>query len=585
MLGYVDFPPIGAQPYPLTVGPYGMLAFELHPMSEKEQVTAAEAESVQFALPAGAGWSAIFEGAGGSVLENHALPSYLSRQRWFAGKARRIRTATVEDWGEFESPRSALAFVKVQYEEGQPEEYLVPLAMSFGDAAGNLRASARGAILGAVISHNGEGVLHDAITDDGVCAALLTCIRSGREFPTRNGRIRGLASAPYAEIHNLGDRPLTPKDGSAEDGRSFILFGDSMMLKLFRRHQAGLNPDCEISEFLTTRSEFRSLPPFAGTIRYESKDGESTLAMLEGQVPNEGDGWNWTLEELDRYYEDRAHVPFRAAEEPDASSVFELSQEVPRPLASEHLGLSLDSAAALGRRSAELHLALAAGAGDPAFEPEPLGPADIQALAETFEEHAVDVLDQLKENFSRLPDDVVETAGLVLSRRRRWLDRFRSLKDTRIHGFRTRIHGDYHLGKVLRVRNDYVVVDFDGAPTESTSERRAKHSPLKDVAGMIRSFSYAGQMALMNYTARRPDDPAHLHHWARLWVSATSAEFLRSYRDAAGEAAFLPGDAAGFRALLDAYLLDKALRELRYELVNRPEWIRIPLAGFLSMAG
>jgi len=305
--------------------------------------------------------------------------------------------------------------------------------------------------------------------------------------------------------------------------------------------------------------------------------------MLQGLVQNESDGWKWTLEELDRYYEDRARVPFPANTGLDDLPVLARSSGEPHALAREHLGLSLESAAALGRRTAEMHLALAGGGGISAFEPERLEPDALRDVAAEFEEHAARVLDQLKANFSSLPDEVVESAGLVLSRKRGLVARFHGLRNSQIHALRTRIHGDYHLGQVLRTRNDYVILDFEGEPARSLTERRAKHSPLKDVAGMLRSFSYAGHTALRNYTLRRPDAREHLEQWTHLWETATTAEFLRAYRAVAGDAPFLPADLGDFQMLLDAYLLDKALYELRYELDNRPEWIRIPIAGILSM--
>jgi maltose alpha-D-glucosyltransferase/alpha-amylase len=189
----------------------------------------------------------------------------------------------------------------------------------------------------------------------------------------------------------------------------------------------------------------------------------------------------------------------------------------------------------------------------------------------------------LKENVSHLPDDVVECAGLVLSRRRQILDRFRSPGVDSIDGLLTRIHGDYHLGQVLRYRSDFVILDFEGEPARSLAERRAKQSPMKDVAGMLRSFSYAAYATLINFTARRPEDLGRLLPWARLWERSVSAEFLRAYRAASQNSNHVPSDPAAFRQLLDAYLLDKALYELRYEMNNRPTWARIPVEGILAL--
>jgi maltose alpha-D-glucosyltransferase/alpha-amylase len=248
------------------------------------------------------------------------------------------------------------------------------------------------------------------------------------------------------------------------------------------------------------------------------------------------------------------------------------------------VGLYLDAAATLGRRTAELHLALATPTADPAFSPEPLTPGDLQTLLEDARRHASSAFDTLRDSLAHLPDEMMESAASVLSRRRQILDRFTAHKFDNLSAQRIRIHGDYHLGQVLRVKTDFVILDFEGEPARPLEYRRSKQSPLKDVAGMLRSFSYAAYGTLINYTARHPEDLGSLEPWARLWERATAAEFLRAYRNTAQDAAFIPTDKAGFRKLLDVFLLDKALYEMLYELNSRPAWLRIPMLGVLSLS-
>jgi len=337
-----------------------------------------------------------------------------------------------------------------------------------------------------------------------------------------------------------------------------------------------------MGRFLSERTQFRRVPPFAGVIEYH-RDGSQpyTLAMLQGFVPNEGDGWQWTMEELDRYYERSAHLPFPSASDTGQSWI-ELSERETLPEARDHLGIYLESAALLGRRTAEMHLALASDTQDPDFAPEPLAIDALRVLSAELREHGALVFDSLKENLPRLPDEIVELAGLALSRRRRCLDRFKGMDSLEMQTRVARIHGDYHLGQILRTKNDFVILDFEGEPGRPLEERRRKHSPLKDVAGMLRSFSYAAYAGLLNYDRRRPDYFETLEPWARLWEQSTAAEFLRAYRNVAGIEAFIPPDRLAFSKLLDAYLLDKALYELRYEMNTRPNWVRIPLWGILS---
>jgi maltose alpha-D-glucosyltransferase / alpha-amylase len=225
---------------------------------------------------------------------------------------------------------------------------------------------------------------------------------------------------------------------------------------------------------------------------------------------------------------------------------------------------------------------LASATDEPAFSPEALTSQDMQTLISDLREHASTVFDLLRERVFQLPDDTLELAASVLSRRRQIVDHFASLKFDGLRAQRTRIHGDYHLGQVLRVRTDFVILDFEGEPAHPLSERRAKQSPLKDVAGMLRSFSYAAYASLINYSARHPEDMSRLEPWARLWERVVSAEFLRAYRETAHGAEFLPPETAHFRQLLAFFLLDKALYEVRYELNSRPAWVRIPLLGIAS---
>jgi maltose alpha-D-glucosyltransferase/alpha-amylase len=263
----------------------------------------------------------------------------------------------------------------------------------------------------------------------------------------------------------------------------------------------------------------------------------------------------------------------------------ELSEHPQSDWVREHVGTYLDAAALLGRRTAEMHLALGQPSSDPAFAPEPMTEKDLLVLRTALAEHANAAFDALRQSLSRLPAEVEEMSGLVLSRRRRVAERLGRVDDLSASGLRTRVHGDYHLGQVLRSRGDFVILDFEGEPARSLVERRAKQSPMKDVAGMLRSFSYAAYSGLMRVLTRRPGDADRLEPWARLWEQSVSSAFLHAYRltmRAAGHL-MVPMAPEAFERLLEIYVLDKALYELMYELNNRPAWVRIPLAGILAL--
>jgi maltose alpha-D-glucosyltransferase/alpha-amylase len=248
------------------------------------------------------------------------------------------------------------------------------------------------------------------------------------------------------------------------------------------------------------------------------------------------------------------------------------------------VGAFLEAACVLGRRTAELHLALAGAADDPAFAPEPFDVREMEATAAEMREEATAAFDLLKGSLSALPDEVLELAGVALGKRRQIVDRLGLKVQDRDYGKRIRTHGDYHLGQVLRTRNDFVIIDFEGEPARPLTQRRAKHSPLRDVAGMLRSFSYAANATLMTYTTRHPEDFESLAPWASLWERTVSAEFLSTYRDVTAGSNILPAAEEDFRRLLDACLLEKATYELMYELNNRPTWVRIPLAGIMALS-
>ena len=573
MLGYVEFPAITKQPYPLTLGPYGFLWLEIQPSMQAMAEPAGEAGEQSFYVSGERDWQPILGAENIGGLES-LLPGYLQRQRWFGSKSRTITRVQVADSLLFDEERAALVWIDVSYTEGEPDAWLLCLAMSFGEAAAALRESAPGQILANAGSALRAGVLHDGMMRPGAPAALLEILAGGEELRTQNGTLRGLPGAALPALR--GTQPLAARVSSAEQSNTSAIFGDRLIMKIFRRQTAGANPDVEIGRFLTEVVRFHNIPPFGGSIGYRRGDGEAaTVALLQGLVRNEGDGWQWTLEELERYYESTASVKSAAAAPPAHGD------NVPEA-AREHAGIYLEAAANLGRRTGEMHVALASGT-DAAFAPLAPGPSDLSAMQEQMLAHASGAFDSLRSNLSHLPDDTVEGAALALSRRGALLAKMRGLSGLKHPGQWTRIHGDYHLGQVLRSKGDFVILDFEGEPARSLAERRAKHSPLKDVAGMLRSFSYAAFAALTRYTNRRPEDYDQLESWARLWEASVSAEFLRSYCDAVAGRSIIPEARRDFDTLLDIYMLDKALYELVYELNNRPAWIRIALHGILSL--
>jgi maltose alpha-D-glucosyltransferase/alpha-amylase len=594
MLGYVPFPAITAQPYALTLSPYSFLWLELQPAAEAPEPIAIQdgERTLELLSPTLEG---LLTGTGLELLQQ-ILPTYLPHQRWFGAKSRTIKTVCVLDWVQLPNINAALVFLELTYEQAAEDEakdiYQLPLTISTGEEVEHIRAAAPGSIIATLTTPTGPAILHDAVAREDLRQALLSLIEVNGEIPTQHGLIQSRSSSAFAATR--GTDPLPARTGSAEQSNTSILYDARLIMKLFRRLQPGENPDTEIGRFLTETAHFPRIAPFLGDIRLTAENAEPiTVAMLQSLVENEGDGWQWTLDELSRYYESAATdtPPHDTGKLPTFLDHPERETESEaHKIAHEHAGLYLDAAALLGRRTAEMHLALATPTEDAAFSPEPFSPSDLEADATRIDAQIVRTLDALKRGMSQLADDAtVDSAALLLSRRIDLFARANVITSSAPgnSGQRIRIHGDYHLGQVLRSRGDYVILDFEGEPARPLVERRAKQSPLKDVAGMLRSFSYAAYAGLNAFTQRRPPnnetDARNLEAWARLWQNTVATEFLYAYRQTISASPGLIPKPPQAHILLNAYLLEKALYELLYELNNRPAWVRIPLTGILAL--
>ncbi|WP_433970676.1 maltose alpha-D-glucosyltransferase [Tunturiibacter lichenicola] len=580
MLGYVTFPTITAQPYPLTLAPYSFLWLELQPAPAAPEPVEVPVDEPIVSLFSH-GIEGILTGEGLPLLQQ-LLIAYLPRQRWFGAKSRTIKTIAVNDSALLPELNAVVVFLQLTYNDDATDVYQLGLTITTGEAAETIRASDPASIVATVTTSDGPAILHDAIASEDARQAILHLIETGGEINTRNGVVVGHRSSAFTKARGTG--PLPARTGSAEQSNTSILYDAKLIMKIFRRLQPGENPDTEIGRFLTETAHFPRIPPFLGEITLRSKNGEpTTVAMLQSLVENEGDGWQWTLDELSHYYDSVATLP---APQDLGSEPSLLTDEPPPALAREHAGLSLDAASMLGRRTAEMHLALATPTQNAAFMAECFTTADLVAEADRIDAQLNLTLEALKRGMSQLTETTADNAALLLSRRIQLFARARAIASATPAeaGQRIRIHGDYHLGQVLRSHGDYVILDFEGEPARSLAARRAKQSPLKDVAGMLRSFSYAAYAAHNAFAQRRPDDAKNLEPWASLWQNAVSTEFLRTYQHTVHVAnPDLIPRAAQAQLLLNAYLLEKSLYELLYELDNRPTWVRIPLAGILAL--
>ena len=588
LFGHTRFPPIGDLPYFLTFGPHAFYWFKL------EQAQIAEARAVvegfePAKLTVAGSWEQIFEGKSRTILER-TLPAYFMGCRWFGGKGQQIRSVKNVDIIPFEvdSVGAYITTWEVQFLGATPETYLLPLAFAAGDRAFELRqANPQAAVALLRVKEKNrdtEGLLYDSLYDANFCKALLSAVERGRRFKGLGGELMTQPSKVFRKVRSGPDANLEPSVLKREQSNSSVIYGDRMILKLFRRVTEGINPDLEMSRFLTENAAFSHTPPLAGYLEMRKGKGEpATVAILQGWVPNEGDAWHYTLDSLGHFFEGILTHP-RNAEQAvlPAQPLVELTEHELPALAQELIGSYLQSAHLLGQRTGELHMALGSDTTSPAFAPEPFTALYRRSLYQSMRTLADQALTLLGERLKRLAEPLRADAEKVVKLESVIFERFRQIFEARIHAMRIRCHGDYHLGQVLFTGKDFVIIDFEGEPARPITERRIKRSPLRDVAGMLRSFNYA-VVSKIKSAGYRPEDLTQLQPWARFWNRWVSVNYLKGYFDTTLQAAFLPKSRTELRLMLDVYLLDKAVYELSYELNNRPDWVSVPIEGILEL--
>jgi len=592
IFGRTEFPRIGEQPYFFTLGPHTFYWFALERLRVEEPAAAAPEEARLPILAVSNSWEAVFREEAKIALEE-ILPAYLQASRWFGGKARQVKTTKVLDTVDVPSaPRGAvLAMVEIRYTEGESELYALPLTYGAGETAAQ-ELGPHAAIARLRLTKDGrheDGILFDALWDKGFCLALLEAVARRRHLKGAFGELLASPTQAFRRIRGPAETRLEPAIMKAEQSNTSVVYGDRLVLKVFRRLDQGINPDLEIGRFLTEQAAFAHIPPVAGALEYRRGRSEPiTVAVLEAFIPNQGDAWRYTLDALEGYFERAlASSEMQVATLPK-EPLLSLCEQDPPPLLREISGPYLASAELLGRRTAELHMALSQESEDAAFAPEPMTDFYRQSLYHALVGAADRALQLLRQRLKEMPRGLQADAKRVLDLDGEIRKRFRQIRDRKIAAMRIRGHGDYHLGQVLYTGKDFVIIDFEGEPARPLSERRLKRSPLRDVAGMLRSFRYATRVALVDQAATglihsRPEAIAGLEVWGRFWTLWVSAVFLKAYLAVAGETPLIPRNRGELQVLLDAFLLEKAVYELAYELNNRPDWVRIPIQGILEL--
>jgi len=577
MIGRNPFPPIGELPYLLTLPAHGFFWFRLAVDVEvpkwHEERLAREDLPVVVLFD---GWTSFFRDRVvpwrmrmaekiRSQLEQEVLPRHIETQRWYAAKGDPIKSAKVTEYAQWTVRPQTWLLTLIETESGaETATYFVPLALAWEATDEERMRGLAPAAIAKVRQQANVGIMADALFDERFCRAVVQAIEKGEEVQTANGTLRFTHSAAFAELSGGLISELAVGRPQAQSSNTVVTLGDRLFLKGYRRIRSGVNPELEVGRYLTEIAHFPNCARVAGAIEYVGKDGIAmTLALLQSYVFNQGDGWNFTVSYLERFFESH-----RAA-----------ADAVPDDAHGAYVSL----VRTLGKRTGELHLAFAMKSGDPAFEPEAATQEDLSEFKRSVREEALATFKFLERQMGQLVLTSRQQAQILLDGQKQLLARIDDCAMPHGVTLKTRYHGDYHLGQVLVASNDFIVIDFEGEPARALSERTRKYSPLRDVAGMLRSFNYARWTALRS-VMHAPEDGARLAPLAATWEPQVRSAFLEAYDEATRGRGLYPSFEA-VQGLLQLFELEKALYELRYEINNRPGWARIPLEGILALAG
>jgi maltose alpha-D-glucosyltransferase/alpha-amylase len=562
--------------YFITLGAYACQWFTLEAAAVQAEHTA---ELPALALKT---WTTALPEKAARLLESQILPVYLNRMRWFGGKARNVEGIRIADSisiADGSDSHALLLLLELSYAEGLPEWYQLPITFAAGDAAVQKRQNCPQSVICNASVAGRDGILYDAYFGEPLQQTVLRGM-------AKHGKLRSGSKG----IQYDGDKALkeylaahpkvSPRILSAEQSNTSIAYDKAWFLKVYRKVDQTINPDVEITRFLTETVGFPYVPAYVGNMEWHRGGGVTVLAMMQEMVDAIGDGWTFMLDRLHSYNETILANQYEVPEVQQATLIEALRYEdVP-----EHIKVLLEGPAAertrlLGERTGQLHLALASDKRNPDFRPEPYSLHYQRSLYSSFQTLVRTVFTTLSRRLKALPEAVRAEAEEVLAMRSQIMAAFKRIYSRKIDTMKVRIHGDYHLGQVLFTGKDLLILDFEGEPARPYSERRLKRTPIRDVAGMIRSYHYAPYASLFLDTKLSDSDREQLMPFADLWFHYMSGFFMEAYLQAVKDSPLVPENEEDLRVLMQTFLLEKAIYELGYELNNRPEWVIVPLRG------
>jgi len=584
MFSQNEFPAVSDKPYTLTLTPHGHFWLLLE---RPEDIEEKRPEHTVYKIGLEEG-EELTEAMILTQLERGALRKFVQNARWFAGKSRTARSIKITDQIRLRGVDSTtlLLIVEVSYKEEDPENYLVPIVIADKEHMNRIETEFPQAIIAEIENGGEDYFVYDASFDGDFREALLEMVRKRRVLKGQKGMLTTSRGRNFKQFDALLDEKeyTTRLIGTEQSNTSFI-FDDAFIMKLYRKLESGINPDTEVSRMLTERARFEHVPAFAGSLEYKKSPRETvSVGILQQLIPNQGDGWSFALDQAGQYFErilsDQPQLPrLEEREETDIIPAHEWNGAYADMVG----GFFAEMISLLGQRTAELHESLASARKEKEFVPEKFSTLYQRSVYQSIRSQIRQSLDLLGKHYRKLPNESKPLASEVLDSRSMLYKLASRIIEKKIDAKKIRIHGDYHLGQILFTGKDVAIIDFEGEPAHTISERRIKRSPLRDVAGMVRSFHYAAHSGVRHNPSIRHEDYDALEPWAELWSNFIAGIYLDSYRKTVGKADFIPKNNIDFNDLVRAFLLEKAAYEIGYELNNRPEWVIIPLKGTLQI--
>jgi len=583
VFSYNRFPIIQETRYHFTMGPYDYFWFVLRNTSEAR--TESHEESPKLKLREGHPWWDVLKGKTGERLCNTVIPHYLRRVFWFYGKGRVISQISVIESCELKQGDQLflMVFFQVTYTERDPEIYLIPLTWLSNERMQTLTDRQPLATMTALSLGDVEGVLCDAIYFEEFRVLLYELMIGRAKVHGANGsELLGIRGGGVATSSTPKEELFPSRVAAVEQNNTSIIYGDRLLFKMYRKLQEGINPEPEILRFLAGKKRFRNVPSYAGGITYHTTRGRTyDLGVLQTFISCHGDAWRNTLTSLTQFVEHllshKNDLPKLPDQLPTLLEV--VDSGIPNQFEDLVRGLHLEMALVLGRRTAEMHQALAGSSTDSVWKMEEFSTLYQRSVFQSLRGLVRRSFQALTANLTRLPDDVQSRATQILAGEMELIACLHKITGRRISAMKCRIHGDLHLGQALFTGKDFVFIDFDGDQAHSLSERRLKRSPLLDVAGMIHSFHYAAMTTLVQHGASHPDDVPLLEPWLEAWYVYVSGSYLKAYLHAMKNSPLIPPNRTELAILLSCFQIQKVVSELGYDLNNRPDMVDRPLRG------